>query len=87
MAESMMRMQNNWHYEGLQKSISDLEDKRKRGEVTIAIHIGELQRLLLELLAMHQRCDHLEEYLANYAACSLHQPVLLHKCTMQELKP
>jgi hypothetical protein len=59
--------EKDWHYEWLKKTVERLEEKRNAADPITEIHAGELQRVLLELLSMHLRCDRLEETLANLA--------------------
>ena len=57
----------NWHTEWLRRTIERMDELDKRGEKEVTLYVLEFQRILMELLAMHQRADRLEEVLCSYA--------------------
>jgi hypothetical protein len=57
----------NFHYQWLERSIERMEERKQRGDNTVEMQTGELQRILMELLSMHLRCDRLETMLAEFA--------------------
>lgn len=63
----MMQEQKNFHYRWLERTIEDLEERRRRGDNNVEMQTGELQHLFHQLLAMNLRCDHLEKMLAEFA--------------------
>ena len=67
MLGDMMGQQRNWHYEWIIRTVERMEELKQRGEHDVMLHIEEFQRILRELLAMHQRSDRLEDVLCSYA--------------------
>ena len=67
MLGDMMEQQRNWHYEWIIRTVERMEELKQRGERDVTLHIEEFQRILRELLAMHQRSDRLEDVLCSYA--------------------
>ena len=67
MLGDMMEQQRNWHYEWLIRTMERMEELKQRGERDVTLHIEEFQRILRELLTMHQRSDRLEDVLCSYA--------------------
>ena len=76
MTDSMMREQQNFHYQWLEKTILRMEEKKRSGEDFIEMQTGELQHVFRELLSMHIRCDRLEKMLAEFAGI-YQRPTLL----------
>lgn len=64
---SMMDLEKDWKTAWLKRSIERLEERFKRGETEVVLHIEEFQSLLTQLLAAHIHCDRLEEVLWSYA--------------------
>jgi hypothetical protein len=64
---SMIEEQRNWHEVWIRRTVERLEEKMKHGDKEVVLQIGEFQRILMELLAMHQRSDRLEGVLCSYA--------------------
>ena len=85
MTDSMMREQQNFHYQWLEKTILRMEEKKKSGEDFIEMQTGELQHIFQELLSMHIRCDRLEKMLAEFAGI-YSRPLLISKEILQ-VKP
>jgi len=60
-------MNRNWNTAWIERTIGNMDDLQTRGEEEITLHIREFQRILMQLLAAHQRCDRLEDVLCSYA--------------------
>lgn len=65
--EGMMSQDRDWRYEWLRRTVERMDEFEQRGEENITLRTREFQRILMELLAMHQRCNRLEEVLCSYA--------------------
>lgn len=76
---TMIHDQKNWHYEWIQRSIERLDERRHHGETSVDMQIGELERLLHELLSMHMRCDRLEDMLQQLALYQIPAPQIITK--------
>jgi hypothetical protein len=61
----------NFHQEWLQCTIDRMEERKKSGDMTVELQVGEFQHILRELLSMHIRCDRLEAMLQEFALYSL----------------
>ena len=64
---SQMIEERDWRYAWIKRTVERMEELKQRGERDVTLHIEEFQRILRELLAMHQRSDRLEDVLCSYA--------------------
>lgn len=63
----MLEEQRNWKTAWLERSIERMEERLKKGETEVVLHIEEFQHILAQLLAAHRHSDRLEETLISYA--------------------
>ena len=64
---SQMIEERYWRYEWIKRTVERMDELDSRGEQEVTLSIREFQHILMELLAMHQRSDRLEEVLCSYA--------------------
>ena len=76
---SMMLEQKNFHYQWLERTIEDLEERKRSGMRNVEMQTGELQHLFHQLLAMNLRCDRLESMLAEFAGVYQNAPLIVTK--------
>lgn len=82
MPQDMLNLEKNWRTAWLERSIERLEERLKKGETEVVLHIQEFQHILVQLLAAHKHCDRLEEVLMSYAMYALPVQRVLKPVTM-----